>query len=547
MKSLKKYLNDVSKYNFKIDNRYIIKVSNRSRYTKDIANNALNGSIIPFPNFESFKFINKNSWNTKNIKYGNSYQLYIHTLRFVNELLLMYEETKEHKYLDKAKEYIMDWFDFVTNYKTTGFVWYDHSVAQRVQVLLFYLLLSENDSDFLDKEFIGDLLNYHAEFMLDISNYKHNNHSLMMDRSLMLIGLLLKNDRYFETGYYRSIDTFWRSFSKQGLHLENSPDYHNMVIKMYKEMESILNKFDKSYGELINKLLIKAQSLSGQIALHNDTFPVIGDTNNHVNIDKNNYENLVDYESGFSVLQNRDMYIGFISGYSTVTYKHHDDLSIVLMFKGEMILEDAGKYNYSSDNIRKYMLSVNAHSNIHVNNEDYPLDDKNILNGTVKILNHFSNSKYSLVKGQNLSYDNVELYRTVIFVDAENTVIILDDIFTQEKVKITHNFNLHHDVSVDKYDSDGILLTNRASLQFREVVTNQKLEIINNKNSDEYVFNSIGLNKKIETKQLRLNEEVYGSSQKIFILCESDKKIEATIYNDILELEIDQNLYTINF
>lgn len=545
MKSLKDYLNDVSKFNFKIDNRYIIKVSNRSRYTKDIANNALNDVIIPFPNFEPFNFINENSWNTKNKKYGNSYQLYIHTLRFVNELLLMYEETREQKYMKKAKTYIMDWIDFVTNYKTTALVWYDHSVAQRVQVLLFYLLLNENDS--FENELIGDLLNYHAEFMLDIKNYKHNNHSLMMDRSLMLIGLLLKNDRYFDTGYYRSIDTFWRSFSKQGLHLENSPDYHNMVIKMYVEMETILNKFDKSYGDLVNKLLIKAQNLSAQIALHNHTFPTIGDTNNDVRIDKKSYENLVDYESGLSILQNKDVYLGFISGYSTVTHKHHDDLSVMVMFKGEMIFEDGGKYNYSSDNIRKYMLSVNAHSNIHVNNENYPLNNENILIGTVKIVNNFSNEVYSLVKGQNLSYENVELYRTVIFIESENTIIIIDDIYAQEKVKITHNFNLHQDISVEKYDTDSILSTANLSLQFKEFTTGEKLEIINNRNSSENIVNSTGLNKKSETNQLRLNEEVHGSTQKLFVLSEHNKEIQASISNKILDLQINQNYYTINF
>lgn len=545
MKSLKDYLNDVSKYNFQIDNRYIIKVSNRSRYTKNIANNALNDIIIPFPNFEPFNFINKNSWNTKNIKYGNSYQLYIHTLRFVNELLLMYEETKEQKYLEKSKRYIMDWIDFVTNYKTTALVWYDHSVAQRVQVLLFYLLLSDKDS--FENEIMGDLLNYHAEFMLDKKNYKHNNHSLMMDRSLMLIGLLLKNDRYFDTGYYRSIDTFWRSFSKQGLHLENSPDYHNMVIKMYKEMETILNKFDKSYGELVNKLLFKAQNLSSQIALHNHRLPIIGDTNNDVRVDKNNYENLIDYEAGLSILQNKDVYLGFISGYSTITHKHHDDLSVIVMFKGEMIFEDGGKYNYSSDDIRKYMLSVNAHSNIHANNENYPLDAENILKGNVKVVNNFSNKVYSLVKGQNLSYENVELYRTVIFINSENTIIIIDDIYTLEKVKITHNFNLHQDVSVEKYNSDNVLSTANLSLQFKEFTTGEKLEIINSKNSNENIVNSTGLNEKSETNQLRLDEEIHGSAQRLFVLSEYNKEIKATISNEILKLQINQNDYTINF
>lgn len=107
MINLKDYLNNNSKYNLSVDSRYIIKVSNRSRYTKDIANKALQNIIIPFPKFESFNLNSKNGWNTRNTKYGNSYQLYIHTFRFINELLLMYEETKEKNIIKKLVNIFM--------------------------------------------------------------------------------------------------------------------------------------------------------------------------------------------------------------------------------------------------------------------------------------------------------------------------------------------------------------------------------------------------------------------------------------------------------
>lgn len=543
MINFKDYLKQNSKYNFVIDEKYIIKVSNRSRYTKDIANKALNNIIVPFPNFEEFTLSNKNGWNKKNQKYGNSYQLYIHTFRFINELLLMYEETEQKKYYQKATEYIYDWLDFVTNYKTTNLVWYDHSVAQRVQVILFYLYL--NDDGFEEERF-GNILEYHAEFMMEKDNYKYNNHSLMMDRSLMLIGLLLKNDRYFDVGYYRSIDTFWRSFSKQGFHLENSPDYHNMVIKMYLEMESILKKFDKSYGDLLNNLLIKASKISGQIALHTNTFPVIGDTNNDVKVPKTSTENFVDYEAGYAVLQNDDVYLGFISGYSTTTHKHHDDLSIIFMYKNKMILEDGGKFNYSSDDTREYMLSINAHSNIHINNENYELDSNNIINRKVKIVNNFSNNIYSLIKGRNSAYENVDIYRTVILINVENTILILDEVYSKDEVNITYNFNLSHEVNIESYKQSAILKNDDVSLKFSEVHENKVLSVFDSNNSSQDIVNSVDLNKKKETNQLRLDEKS-KDSKKLFIISNSKNVITANLEENIINVSINNNTYRINF
>lgn len=399
----------------------------------------------------------------------------------------------------------------------------------------------------MENELFGNILEYHAEFMLDNSNYKHNNHSLMMDRSLMLIGLLLKNDRYFDIGYYRSIDTFWRSFSKQGLHLENSPDYHIMVTKMYTEMETILNQFDKTYGELVNNMLSKAQRLSGQIVLHTNELPIIGDTNNEVMVPKTSYENFIDYEAGLAILQNENIYLGFISGYSTITHKHHDDLSIIFMYKNRMIFEDGGKYNYSNDNIRQYMLSVNAHSNIHINNQDYELDPKNIILGKVKIINSFENEVYSLIKGQNLSYENVNIYRTIIVINKANTILMIDEVYTKNEVKVTHTFNLSHQVNLDNYYDDYVLENKEARLRFKEYTAEEKLRIANSNNSDINIVNSIGLNEKSPTNQLILEEKIYHKSKKLFILSDSKDEISAFLKNDIVNIVINNKNYHINY
>src|SRR5699024_320232 len=126
-------------------------------------------------------------------------------------------------------------------------VWYDHPTANRIQVIINYLYLAKERHD-VDTKLYGKLLRFHSLYLSDNKNYRRNNHGLMMDRSLMILGNILNDQNIFNIGFYRSIDTFWYSYSYTGLHLENSPEYHNMVTRMYLELQTYLKKNGKTYG-----------------------------------------------------------------------------------------------------------------------------------------------------------------------------------------------------------------------------------------------------------------------------------------------------------
>src|SRR5699024_5844335 len=213
---------------------------NKNKNTKSIAYKAARNSIIPFPGFESTPY-DENYWYTdKKAKYGASYQLYIQSLRVCAELLNHYTETKIEKYFLKAEEIIKSWIGFSKTDPEEKMVWYDHPTANRVQVIIQYLYLAGENGYPYDEKLFAETLRKHADVLSDDSIYNNNNHGLMMDRSLMVIGHVLKDKLLFNKGYYRAIDTFWYSFSSQGIHLENSPDYHNMVVRMYRDIEKYL-------------------------------------------------------------------------------------------------------------------------------------------------------------------------------------------------------------------------------------------------------------------------------------------------------------------
>src|SRR5699024_10583373 len=161
----------------------VVKLFKRRDKTTIFADLAVENKIIPFPGFEEVKF-DDNLWSIENKeKYGNTYQLYIHSLRVCQELLLEFDETGEEKYFYKAQEIIESWVTFSKQHQNEPMVWYDHPVSNRVQVFIYYIYLAQHNNMKFNKSLLKTVLKEHAEFLSDISNYKKNNHGLMMDRA----------------------------------------------------------------------------------------------------------------------------------------------------------------------------------------------------------------------------------------------------------------------------------------------------------------------------------------------------------------------------
>lgn len=556
--NLKDFLADESKEydELKVNSYDIIKLSNKSRYTNDIVRNAMNNKIIPFPRFDSFNLHSNDDWNTVNDKYGKSYQLYIHTLRFVNELLLQYVDTKEKKYLDKAERFIEKWIVYASKPKVSKMVWYDHSAAQRTQVLLYFVYLSQNTKGF-DKNKYGRLLEFHGIFLAKDAVYHRTNHGLMMDRSIMTLGIVLGNEPLFNYGYFRSIDTFWYSFSSKGLHLENSPGYHNMVVKMYRQIESFLHKNDKSYGEVVNSTLDKADEIKGLITLPQEIMPNIGDTGNKVAQNKTSYENFVDYEGGLTIIQDelKMLHATFISGYSSITHKHFDDLSFALMYKGLKFLEEAGRYNYSRHAYRKYVKSPQAHSGMYIVGEDYSLKKDNRFSRKVRIDYHIENENFFQVKGSHEDYEKADLSRQVIYLKKESIFIIFDKVVSNGSVEIIHNYNLNKDVEVKNIQNDSYLLSNNGvNILLESHSEVDSSEIINGSlNIDNVIaLNSPEYNEIEVTSQIKFHNKLEKNQEKtnVFTLSEKNENRTTTIKYDsvkhLLKINVNEEIYYIN-
>lgn len=528
---------------------------NKNKNTKRIAQDAAKNKIIPFPGFESTTY-DENYWYTdKTAKYGASYQLYIQSLRVCAELLNHYIETKMEKYFLKAEEIIKAWVKFSKTDPEERMVWYDHPTANRVQVIIQYLYLAEENGFGYDEKLFADTLKQHAKVLSDDSIYNNNNHGLMMDRSLMVIGHVLKDDFLFNKGYYRAIDTFWYSFSAQGIHLENSPDYHNMVVRMYRDIEKYLNDYDgTSLGNNIKEYLSIAANYPRTLVKPDGQFPAIGDSGTKQNRLTKKYDNIYDFEAGISVLQHKSpkpLYLSFVCGYSSKVHKHKDDLSITLNYNGKDFIVDPGKFNYSKSKARNYITSKRSHSSFQLRDYDYAIKNENRFTRKIALKGHEENKFYSIVRGEHADYrgNKSVLKRTAVKFHEKPLILIIDtvELSGEEPLNFRQNFNLDAKVEVVEQNDKIRLQNGEETFCVRQILSGSTKRVVEGDLKIPTAINTIGFGKAEETKQVQYDKNSKDDTIFCTLLYDDEEipEVDVKIEDGYMKVEIEGDEYTI--
>lgn len=99
-------------------------------------------------------------------------------------------------------------------------------------MILFQNTVSEEYK--LDNKLFNKLIIKHCVFLADDINYKTNNHGILMDESLFSASFYITDkvvrDLYNNIALNRVKLAMYRDFSRKGLHSENSPEYHRMMM-----------------------------------------------------------------------------------------------------------------------------------------------------------------------------------------------------------------------------------------------------------------------------------------------------------------------------
>ena len=446
------------------------------------ANKILNNNIVLMESLEVLKFSNKINWNYEHHNSANTYKLYIQCLNFISTLTDAYLETKEKVYLLKAYEILLSWIVYIkTDNNYNKFKWVDHTVSNRVINIIYFLNVVEESNDIeIELDILGKILIEHGRFLENDKHYRPNNHGIMMDRAIILLSVYMapypSSNRWFSKGEIRLLNALYRDLSYKGVHLENSPSYHLVARRMFKEIKKFLedNKV-KVKTEIIDRINLMESYLT-YIIKPDNSLPIIGDTQLSYleNINKN-FSSFIDTHAGIAILQKEhepvldSTWISFVCGYGSQTHKHKDDLSITLYHNGEDILQDSGRYNYDrKDKIRQYLLSPNAHSTVTISGKTYEISNPEKNKEKIQITDFLSSKELDIVKGRNYAYENSEIERKIAFLKNENIIILLDTIKNQTEEVVNQIFNLDNNVKVRNEKSTFTLVTDRNEINIKQ-------------------------------------------------------------------------------
>lgn len=436
----------------KLFNNYVPKVKDYNLKSKDI----LNGVYPIHQGLDKIYFNQKIDWSYKHKISSNTYQLYLHTLNFTKSLVYTYIETGDVRYIKKAKNIFEDWIIHNTDPKANNnpYAWYDHTVSSRLTNLLFFQINAPEKYK-VNKKTLEEAYIKHIDFLVNDANYPNNNHGIMMDRSIIIASIFIKNisikSKYINIAKKRVENAILRDYSYMNTHLENSPDYHVMVTSWLTKINDLLKAINFPLQSKYQDKLKGAVFYNSVISNYSNQFPMLGDTSAGRSKEKKSNEDFVDLEAGIAVFNDKTKKstLVFNCGFQNRTHKHRDDLSLVFSINNEEIFVDSGKYNYMiSDPIRKHMVSPAAHTSLYIQDKEYEL-----LSGKNLAIKAFiTNKDYKYVAAINNLYNNVKLTRHVILINGD-TIVLFDEISSKAQHVYVQNFILGEQFKCNKTGS----------------------------------------------------------------------------------------------
>lgn len=415
-----------------------------NNYLKESDNLLNNKILIPSKDNNYWQYNgDMNEFKNQN----RSDQRYLYSFFMLNDLINAYNQTENVEYLKKGFAYLKDFYEQCPyDFDPVGNMpWHDEATAQRqINTVRFYKVakyyLAEDEL-----KLMRDNLEFTANKLNSEMYTGFNNHGMFQDLSLYFYGKAFAKPLLVSESTTRLQEYFLKSFSSEGVHLENSPEYHFEMLYILKDFFNSVQStdFDK-YDELLD-VYKKSVRYSKMVILPNGYLPNIGDTAS-LKIDlsdfyskddlKNSHEGRNAFlDSGFDIYKKDKSYLAFI-GPAYLSYHHHDhDLSFWL-YKNGNIFTEVGKYGYDWDNPEsQYVRTYPAHNSVVIDGEEEI--SPSILDG--EMLNLGDNKMAAISRRS----EKAEVYREIDFDDELTKINVKTSILPKDDKEKTYELYFH--------------------------------------------------------------------------------------------------------
>lgn len=448
----------------------------------------LNSNMLCLAKFEAVKWGNWNSWESNPLN-NRTWQWALHWFEFNKGLLAYHYKTKDNRALKEIKKALSSWLNKYS-YPYLGsfeFILHDHATALRAeQVLTFLSYLKGYEREWISLNFsfvmsLTSILENIGNKLYDDNFYsEYTNHGLEQVRVLMLLGVALNNKGWVHKATVRLKNELDYSFTREGVHKENSPGYHQFVLKLFL---SIFQSFPEDIlGDLsleFRPIALKGIQYLTYILRPDNKLPIIGDTQLVKLTDsfkrlldgtleyqeflfsvhqgkrgkKPRRVNKVYKDSGYAVFRNKwneqknflnTTHIVFKAGCLSRYHSQEDENSFVLYALGEDWIIDSGLYNYNEkDDIRRYVRSQEAHNiPVVLTNKRQSLSiEERIINW--KVYDYCDDDENPYVAASNNCFNDLMHDRTLKFNNLMNELEVVDSISFNDRRAESIVFKLH--------------------------------------------------------------------------------------------------------
>lgn len=322
-------------------------------------------------------------------------------------LLTEDEELRLYQNLDKA---IDIWNIHAQDKSSMAF--HDETTAQRAMVVTALLYAFKDSLPAETEKKLLSVLDRDLDLLVSDSFYAGlNNHGMFQDIALLVAvdyGYVTNDPiAVEEKAFSRLKQYFSKSFTPDGVHIENNPTYHVMVARYLARLIIFAESRGRGdYFRDLKDLMVRADTYAAFAVTPFGDFPPISDTN----LQRLNPQSAratfaeghllgalthgkegslpssrvyVAEKSGYGIARSGwtstdDTYLFFNAAYNADYHKHSDELSIYFAARGFELLTEAGPNGYQYDDpFTKYAFSSFAHNTLVVDGEGLLRTDGN--------------------------------------------------------------------------------------------------------------------------------------------------------------------------
>lgn len=364
----------------------------------------LEESVYRFAGFKQVKVDLFADWMANPLQ-QRSWQWGTAALNFIPWLIAHHGRSGSYAAIEFAISAIRSWRAAVARKLLDGYEFLDHDHATALRGENAMLLLAYLHRNDLGHEYWPELVEFidgiATQLEKDSFYSKHTNHGLEQSRILAMAADLFPDHkgspRRWRIASSRLIDELRFAFTRDGVHVENSPAYHQYVCDSFLKIAEMFPR-DRlpELNDEIDEVMPKAMRYLVHVIRPDAKFPIIGDTGAKWAVNPfSRYASTPEYQwleyvaskrergrvppdtvavfadAGYVAVRDRwkppgqrgrEYHLVMKCGFHSLYHRHDDDFNIVMMC-GEDWLIDGGAHSYAEQlPVRRYLRSKWAHN-----------------------------------------------------------------------------------------------------------------------------------------------------------------------------------------